>query len=159
LIGLPFLRAAAVASLTPIGILAAVRVRAPVRIPVDVLVNINIHVATSPIAIVGEHSAPGHADAERNQRRVRVINVGRRRVINRRRISWHIDDLRISGLDLNDLFGDLRDLTDVGLHHDNICDGHNLLLSGLECAGLLCLPAEVLDRVHQFFGLVEKRFA
>jgi hypothetical protein len=42
------------------------------------------------------------------------------------------------------------------LLHDNVGDRDDLLLCGFEVAGLLGHRAEFLDRIHQFFRLINK---
>jgi hypothetical protein len=45
------------------------------------------------------------------------------------------------------------------LQHDNVCDGDDLLRCRLEIPCLLRLASEILDGVHQLFGLINECLA
>ena len=120
--------------------------------PVDVSFDIDIHIvvnpSTIPIAVVCDDSSPRHADAESDQWRVWVVNIGWRRIIHRWGIGWHIDDLWVGRGHLHDLVCDGHYLSIIGLPDHNVRNTNNLLLRGSKCAGFLRLGAQLLDRVH-----------
>ena len=67
---------------------------------IDVAVYVNVDVAMAivnasmmPVTVVSQDCPPGHANAKGHQRRDWII--GRRWIINRRRVGWHINHLWI----------------------------------------------------------------
>jgi hypothetical protein len=100
-----------------------------------------------PIAIVGEDGSPGHAHAEADQRScIRIIGIPW--IINSGRIRRDVHDGWICRSELDDFLGHLDHLCDVGLQHDNVRDGDDLLVGSFEMSCLLSLGSEILDGVH-----------
>jgi hypothetical protein len=120
---------------------------------VDVHVSIDVHIhvavvtaapnpntartdpnaATMPVAVVGNNSAHGHADAEGYERRVWIVHVRRGRIVHGGRVCRHINHLGIGRLNLNHLICDHQHL---GLLDDFVRNSHDLLWGGLKRAGL-----------------------
>ena len=148
------------------GSVSVTAIHSPVTaIDVDVVIDVHIAIAAgiatamAPVAVVGDDRSHGNTCRESDERRVWIINVSRRRIINGRRISGHIDNLGIGRGNLHDRVGHDHDLLLHCFFDDHVGDNHDLLLGGPERAGLLCFHAEGLDRVHHVLILIQKRFA
>jgi hypothetical protein len=126
---------------------------------IDVYISVDVDTTAAPIASVCPVVAPGEPHAESDQWRVRVVNIVRRGVVDCGRICRDVNDLRVGGLNLDDAVGYTDDGGYVGLQDNVVGYGDNLLGGSLKGAGVLCFVTEGLDRVHQFFGLVEERVA
>src|SRR4029079_4766003 len=128
-----------------LGVMTPVAIADVGAIEVVVLVDVDVYVAATPVAIAPERTADRqpHAEGEqRRPRRVRVIGirgVGRirpRAVDSGRVILWNVDNLRIRRLDLDDGRTAFLRLSDV------------LFLAGLQVAGRFRPAAQSLDRLE-----------
>ena len=133
----------------------------PIPVYVPVTINVNVHRPAVPVAVVPGR-APGHPPGEADPEgthgsRVSIVRIPG--IVNRWRVAGHVNHGRVRGHHLDDLFGHIDHLRDIGLLDDNVGDGDDLLRCRLEIPRLLSLGPEGLDGVHQFFGLVNEGLA
>jgi hypothetical protein len=165
----------------PIAISIVVAVAIVVNVSIDVIVVVNVHVPTTrpaaavvPVTTVIQPRAHSHSGTESDgasgQGCARIISWRRRIIIARIRdriarvnhrwiVLRNIDNLRIGGLNLHDLVGDVRGLLFDGIGDDRIGDGNDLLGCGFESAGVLGFGSHCLDGIHQIFRLVDECIA
>jgi hypothetical protein len=132
---------------------------AAIDIPVDVHVVVTpaaapIAPSMAPVAVIGDDRAHSDAGCEGDKRRIRIINVRRRRVIHGRRISGNVHDLRIGRRNLHNGVGD-HYYALLHFRFDYHVRNHNhLLLRRAKRAGFLRFHPQCLDRVHHILVLV-----
>jgi hypothetical protein len=129
------------------------------------VIDINIHIAVTPIAIICQDRPPGHTHAKADKgsrryccwRRIIITRVGRiARIDNGGIVLWDVNDFRLSWLNLDDLVGDNNGFLFDDVSDHRISYDYYLLLRSFESAGTLCFRAHGLDRVHCFLRLVNE---